>query len=75
MNSKHTNIHQSPTPNVFLMIYPNGTVWVLINLKLNSVDYHYHCGKFLSEMKILLNSQTFGHTNIALFSEVKKSLL
>ncbi|CAI4225044.1 unnamed protein product [Auanema sp. JU1783] len=28
VNSKGSSIHQSPTPNIFLAIFPNGTVWM-----------------------------------------------
>jgi hypothetical protein len=34
INSKYANIHESPFENVFLMIYPNGTVWTNYRLKL-----------------------------------------
>lgn len=35
INSKTANIHESPFPNVFLMIYPNGSVWTNYRLKLS----------------------------------------
>uniref|UniRef100_A0A914WGR3 Uncharacterized protein n=1 Tax=Plectus sambesii TaxID=2011161 RepID=A0A914WGR3_9BILA len=28
VNSKESRIHNSPTPNIFLAIFPNGTVWM-----------------------------------------------
>lgn len=28
VNSKGSAIHKSPTPNIFLAIFPNGTVWM-----------------------------------------------
>ncbi|CAD6187811.1 unnamed protein product [Caenorhabditis auriculariae] len=34
INSKTADIHKSPFPNIFLMIYANGTVWTNYRLKL-----------------------------------------
>ncbi|KAI1718765.1 neurotransmitter-gated ion-channel ligand binding domain-containing protein [Ditylenchus destructor] len=35
-NSKLTMIHNSPTPNIFLLIFPNGSVWVNYRVKVES---------------------------------------
>lgn len=40
VNSKKTEIHVSPTHNIFLLIYPTGTVWV--NYRVSSGS----CSKF-----------------------------
>lgn len=34
INSKLASIHKSPFENIFLMIYPNGTVWANYRMKL-----------------------------------------
>ncbi|KAE9552505.1 hypothetical protein FO519_004285 [Halicephalobus sp. NKZ332] len=35
-NSKSTAIHASPTPNIFLLVYPNGTIWVNYRVKVEA---------------------------------------
>uniref|UniRef100_A0A915EMT8 Ligand-gated ion channel 50 n=1 Tax=Ditylenchus dipsaci TaxID=166011 RepID=A0A915EMT8_9BILA len=35
-NSKSTSIHASPTPNIFLLIFPNGSVWANYRVKVES---------------------------------------
>lgn len=37
VNSKGSSIHQSPTPNIFLAIFPNGTVWMNYRLAIINV--------------------------------------
>ncbi|KFD71178.1 hypothetical protein M514_04974 [Trichuris suis] len=34
INSKSAEIHESPFPNIFLLVYPNGTVWTNYRLTL-----------------------------------------
>uniref|UniRef100_A0A0N4Z153 Ligand-gated ion channel 50 n=1 Tax=Parastrongyloides trichosuri TaxID=131310 RepID=A0A0N4Z153_PARTI len=34
VNSIKTEIHNSPTPNIFLLLYPNGTIWINYRLQI-----------------------------------------
>uniref|UniRef100_A0AAF5DI20 Neurotransmitter-gated ion-channel ligand-binding domain-containing protein n=1 Tax=Strongyloides stercoralis TaxID=6248 RepID=A0AAF5DI20_STRER len=38
INSKTAEIHKSPFPNIFLLIYANGTVWTNYRLKLQGIS-------------------------------------
>lgn len=37
VNSKMADIHESPFPNIYIMIYPDGTIWINYRVKLTGL--------------------------------------
>uniref|UniRef100_A0A914WFS1 Uncharacterized protein n=1 Tax=Plectus sambesii TaxID=2011161 RepID=A0A914WFS1_9BILA len=63
INSKFAHIHKSPFENVFLMIYPNGTVWVNYRLQVKGPCDMDFTSFPLDEQTCQLTLESFNYNN------------
>lgn len=63
INSKSAMIHKSPFPNVFLMVYPNGTVWVNYRVQVKGPCLMDFTSFPMDEQTCLLTFESFNYNN------------
>uniref|UniRef100_A0A7E4V951 Ligand-gated ion channel 50 n=1 Tax=Panagrellus redivivus TaxID=6233 RepID=A0A7E4V951_PANRE len=63
INSKMAKIHQSPFTNVFLMIYPNGTVWVNYRVQVKGPCQMDFSSFPMDSQTCLLTLESFNYNN------------
>uniref|UniRef100_A0A0N5AF52 Ligand-gated ion channel 50 n=1 Tax=Syphacia muris TaxID=451379 RepID=A0A0N5AF52_9BILA len=61
INSKSASIHKSPFSNVFLMIYPNGTVWVNYRVQVTGPCMMDFTSFPMDEQTCLLTLESFNY--------------
>ncbi|CAG9533201.1 unnamed protein product [Cercopithifilaria johnstoni] len=63
INSKSASIHKSPFTNLFLMIYPNGTVWANYRVQVKGPCEMDFTSFPMDEQKCLLTFESFSYNN------------
>ncbi|VIO99730.1 Hypothetical glycine receptor like protein T20B12.9 in chromosome III, putative [Brugia malayi] len=63
INSKSANIHRSPFTNLFLMIYPNGTVWANYRVQVKGPCQMDFTSFPMDEQTCLLTFESFSYNN------------
>ncbi|KAM3728140.1 Acetylcholine-gated chloride channel [Dirofilaria immitis] len=63
INSKSANLHKSPFTNLFLMIYPNGTVWANYRVQVKGPCQMDFTSFPMDEQTCLLTFQSFSYNN------------
>ncbi|VDM10579.1 unnamed protein product [Wuchereria bancrofti] len=63
INSKSANIHKSPFTNLFLMIYPNGTVWANYRVQVKGPCQMDFTSFPMDEQTCLLTFESFSYNN------------
>ncbi|KAI1720517.1 neurotransmitter-gated ion-channel ligand binding domain-containing protein [Ditylenchus destructor] len=68
VNSKKSELHTSPSPNTFVLIYPNGTVWVNYRLRIEGPCYvNLELYPFNEEeCELVLESYAYNAANVRL---------
>ncbi|KAI6227452.1 Ligand-gated ion channel 50 [Aphelenchoides fujianensis] len=68
VNSKRSDLHTSPTPNSFILLYPNGTVWVNYRLRVEGPCY-VNLGNYPfngEECELILESYAYNQGTVKL---------
>lgn len=60
VNSKQADIHESPFRNIYIMIYPDGTIWINYRVKLTGTDRIYRLILPIITTVLILRSLSHG---------------